>query len=183
MWGWSGSHCSCAQIWWTCVIKHEARKSVFKPFWGRSNCCEKRLYYLRRVHLSFSVCPSVRSSFRMNQRGSHLTNIREIWYWRLLSISVENREKNMRHFTWRPAYILFLLAKLNRYKTALFEWYSTGCWSSQRGINSARMRHDGVVCVHCLYMFKTYIRLNYINFTKSLVEAFGAHSFKDESRC
>jgi len=27
-------------------------------------------------------------------------------------------------------------------------------------------------------MFKTFIRLNYINFTKSLVEAFGALSFK-----
>ena len=45
-----------------------------------------------------------------------------------------------------------------------------------------RMRHDGVVCVHCLYMFKTFIRLNYINFTKSLVEAFGARSFKNLSQ-
>jgi len=40
------------------------------------------------------------------------------------------------------------------------------------------MRHDGVVYVHCLYIFKTFIRLDYINFTKSLMEDFGAYSFK-----
>jgi len=44
------------------------------------------------------------------------------------------------------------------------------------------MPHDGVVYVYCLYMFKTFIRLDYTNFTKSLVETFGAHSFKSLSQ-
>jgi len=44
------------------------------------------------------------------------------------------------------------------------------------------MRHGGVVYVHCLYMFKTFILLDYINFTKSLVETFGARSFKNLSQ-
>jgi hypothetical protein len=44
------------------------------------------------------------------------------------------------------------------------------------------MRHDGVVYAHCLYMFKTSIHLDYLNFAKSLVEAFGAHSFKNLSQ-
>jgi hypothetical protein len=35
------------------------------------------------------------------------------------------------------------------------------------------MRHDVVVFVYCLYMFKTYIHVDYINFTKSLMETFG----------
>lgn len=32
-----------------------------------------------------------------------------------------------------------------------------------------------------IYMFKTFIRFDYLNFAKSLVEAFGAHSFKNLS--
>jgi hypothetical protein len=44
------------------------------------------------------------------------------------------------------------------------------------------MRNDGVVYVHCLYMFKTFIRLDYINFRKSLLPALGALSFKTLSQ-
>jgi hypothetical protein len=58
------------------------------------------------------VRPSARLSVRMYKLGSHRTNFREIWYWRLLLQSVEivriwlKCDKNIGHFTWTRTFIL-----------------------------------------------------------------------------
>jgi hypothetical protein len=68
----------------------------------------KMPYYLR--HIRLSVCPST----RMYQRGSHWTDFRKILYWGLLRKSVEKlqiwlkSDKDIRHITWIPTYVLLL---------------------------------------------------------------------------
>ena len=53
----------------------------------------------------------VRPSVRMEQLGSHLKDIREVWYLSIFRNSVEiiqvslKSDKNKGYFTWRPIYI------------------------------------------------------------------------------
>jgi hypothetical protein len=54
----------------------------------------------------------------------------------------------------------------------------SGCWNSRRGINNTRI----LLYVCWLPMFKTVINWDYINLTKSLVEVFATHSFKNLSQ-
>jgi hypothetical protein len=85
-------------------------------FWLLSNsgqnynsCILGAFAKLRNVTISFvmSVCPSV----RMEQLGSHWTDIHEIWYLCVFRKSVEDiqvslkSDKNNGYFTWRPLYI------------------------------------------------------------------------------
>ena len=70
---------------------------------------------------------SVHPSVRIYQLGSHWTNFREIWYWKLSWKPAEKIKiwlqsgKNVVHFTRRTWYVLLLQATLNRHKRDLFD--------------------------------------------------------------
>jgi hypothetical protein len=65
---------------------------------------------------------------RMYQSSSHCTDIREIWYWRLLWKTVEKikiwlkSDKNIEQFALRYKCNLLLPVTLNHHKSAVFEW-------------------------------------------------------------
>ena len=119
-------------------LKHgidcENRKDFQQPFtvvhpcpaisvlWCEIASREKAPDYLRHT----------RPFVRMYLSGSHWTDVRGIWYWGLIWISVEEtqiwlRVKNIGHCTWRPKYVRLLPATRNLHKSALFwvKWYKT----------------------------------------------------------
>jgi hypothetical protein len=75
--------------------------------------CELRRFQNARCNDKNSSYLSVRLSIRMEQLGSHLTDIRDIWY---LSIFWKSAEKmqgslisdNNGYYTWRPLCILII---------------------------------------------------------------------------
>jgi hypothetical protein len=74
-----------------------------------------------------SVCLSVRPSTRMEQLGSHKMNFREIWYFSIFLISVENVQiwlkfdMNNGYFTRRPKYI-YDNTSLSNFKNEKYFW-------------------------------------------------------------
>jgi hypothetical protein len=83
--------------------KHSAPSEVFRK-------TMKHGYYLRRVSVCLSVCPSV----RMEQLGTHWTDFHYIWHLSVFRKSVKKiqvslkSDKNNGYFTWRPIYIFCL---------------------------------------------------------------------------
>ena len=87
-----------------------------------SNRHLKARSFSREKHRLPKSCQSV----RLHQRGSHWTDFREIWYWRLpwksvVKILIRLKwGKNACHFTRIPSYVVLLPETLNRLKALLF---------------------------------------------------------------
>ena len=83
-----------------------------RPFWARSQNCEKRLLASSCRYLCLSVCLSVHPSVLMEQLGSHWTDFDGTWYLSVFRKSVEKiqfllkSEKNNGYFTRRMRNVL-----------------------------------------------------------------------------